>query len=285
MQLATEYEVEAAVPVAAGAVEVRRYRWARPLDDVYCDPDHIIGLSLSPVPPGSKARFGSSPGPGPLQPIGRLLFRPAGLPLHCVNSGGVQRLVMCNFPPVEAGDVTEDVFGKLVDARPTVNLRSETISGALQRVAAEALTPGFATAPLVEAMLTIAVVDLLRTGGGLQCERVTGGLAPWQLRRIDEALRDIDGAPPTVAALAKLTGLSPRHLLRAFRATTGSTVVHRIAQARFVRACELLTETGLPLKQVAYRSGFATPSGFAAAFKREAGVSPAEYRRRRACYL
>ena len=60
----------------------------------------------------------------------------------------------------------------------------------------------------------------------------------------------------------------------------GSTVVQYIANARYARACELLRSTELPLKQVAYKAGFAAASSFATAFRAETGLSPSEYRAR-----
>ena len=44
-----------------------------------------------------------------------------------------------------------------------------------------------------------------------------GGLAPWQLRRIPSHVEGKIGAPPAIADLAALCGISPRHLSRLFR--------------------------------------------------------------------
>ena len=281
MQRAGEYEVESILSVAAGTIEIRRYHWPDPLDEVYCDPKPILGLSLSQVPDNSRASLGSRT-TAEFSPIGKLVFRPPNLPLRCVNSGGVQRLLMCSFQPTGSVEVDDDLHETLACAPPQLNLRSEPIAAGLRRVAAEARAPGFGSLAVVEAMLTCVLVDLVRACGGLESRpaRLKGGLAPWQIRRITEALREIDGAVPTVRSLAQLVGLTPRHLLRSFRSSTGSTVVRHIARAQFARACELLTTTDLSLKQVAQKCGFETASGFAAAFRREAAESPREYRTR-----
>jgi len=199
-----------------------------------------------------------------------------------MNSGGIQRLVMCDFHQAAATGDSDQIFCKLAVAQPGLNLRSESIAQALRRIAAEAAAPGFASVALIEAMVTSATIDLLRLCGhrDRRGDVARGGLAPWQIRRIEEALREMDGAAPTVAALAELVGITPRHMLRSFRLATGSTVVRYIAKARFSRACGLLTGSDLSLKQVAYKSGFATASAFAAAFKREARETPGEFRMR-----
>lgn len=276
-----EHESESILSVGLGTVEVRRYHWPDPLDEVYCDPEPILGLSLSPVPDNSCARLGSR-GKAEFSPIGKLVFRPPNLPLHCVNSGGVQRLLMCSLQPRGSVAVDDDLHQALARARPQWNMRSDPIAASLRRVAAEVMAPGFGSLAVVEAMLTCVLVDLARACGGPDSRpaRVKGGLAPWQIRRIREALQEIDGCAPTVACLAQLIGVTPRHLLRSFRNSTGSTVVRYIAGAQFARACELLTTTDLSLKQVARKCGFATASGFAAAFRREAAESPSEFRTR-----
>lgn len=281
MQRAGECEIESTLSVAPGTIEIRRYHWPDPLDDVYCDPEPILGLSLSRVPDDSRASLGSR-ATAEFSPIGKLVFRPPNLPLRCLNSGGVQRLLMCIFQPTGSLEADDDLCEVLAYAQPQPNLRSEPIAAGLRRVAAEAIAPGFASLAVVEAMLTCVLVDLVRTCGGLDVRpvRVKGGLAPWQIRRITEALREIDGSAPTVASLAHLIGVTPRHLLRSFRSSSGSTVVRHIAEAQFARACELLATTDLPLKQVAQKCGFATASGFAAAFRREAAESPSEFRAR-----
>lgn len=282
MHFAADYQVESIARVAVGSVEVRRYAWSRPLDGIICDPYPVLGLSLSAVPSNSQTKFQSASRLDKFLPTGKLVFRPAGVPLHCLNSGGTQRLILCNFDRIEAAHANKEIFDKLALVPPDQNLHSETVATALRCLAMEATSPGFASETLIDALITGALIDLLRRcGAAAPRQRPTrGGLARRHLRRIDETLRDIDGPAPTVAMLAKLVGVSQRHLVRAFRQSTGSTVIRYIARARHARACELLASTELPLKLVAYKSGFATPSSFAVAFKREACESPRDYRHR-----
>lgn len=282
MHFAADYQVESIAQVAVGSVEVRRYAWSLPLDGIVCDPYPVLGLSLSAVPSNSQTKFQSASRLDKFLPTGKLVFRPAGVPLHCLNAGGTQRLILCNFDRIEAAHANDEIFDKLALAPPDQNLHSETVAAALKCLAMEATSPNFASEALMDALITGAVIDLLRRCGAVAPAQkpVRGGLARWQLRRIDETLREIDGPAPTVSMLAKLVGVCPRHLVRAFRQSTGSTVIRYIARARHARACELLATTELPLKLIAYKSGFATPSSFAAAFKREACESPGEYRNR-----
>lgn len=275
------FSIEARIVHQSAVIEVRNYVWNDLLDDVVVDDQPVFGLSLSAVPPESRAFFGDE-GKCGFDAIGKMLFRPAALPMRCRNAGGRQRLVMCTVPAVGDGSTCGDLFGLLSDARPIADLRHDGLALTLRRLAQEACEPGFASSAMVEALVTGLVVDFIRMEKRVSAARkpYAGGLAPWQLRRIDEALHHIDGPAPGVSDLARIIGVSPRHLLRAFRASTGMTVVNHIARVRTNRACELLLSTNLPVKQIATSCGYASTTAFATAFRREIGLPPKEYRKR-----
>jgi AraC-like DNA-binding protein len=46
------------------------------------------------------------------------------------------------------------------------------------------------------------------------------------------------------------------------------------------QARALLEQADLPMKEISWRLGFAHPAAFTTAFRRAAGMSPAQYRRR-----
>lgn len=78
--------------------------------------------------------------------------------------------------------------------------------------------------------------------------------------------------------LAAALHLSKFHLVRAFRASTGTTPYRYLTAVRLTRAAELLRGTGLPVREVARRCGWTSPSRFSTAFLRHHGSSPSAYR-------
>jgi LacI family transcriptional regulator len=66
---------------------------------------------------------------------------------------------------------------------------------------------------------------------------------------------------------------------RRFRKETGRSIQEEIINARLKRARQLLTESDLPLIDVAERSGFKHQEYLGATFKAHFGNTPAEYRR------
>lgn len=82
----------------------------------------------------------------------------------------------------------------------------------------------------------------------------------------------------TLSELAAELKVSPYHLQRVFKRTTGHTPAKQLLQTRMSEAKRLLTATELPIAELAAQVGFRTASHFTAVFKKEAGCTPHEYR-------
>ena len=81
-------------------------------------------------------------------------------------------------------------------------------------------------------------------------------------------------APPTLAELARTAGFSETRLKGGFRALFGTSIFAYLRQARMEEAHRLFLEHHLNVTEVAQRVGYANPSKFAAAFRRQFGMSP-----------
>lgn len=158
----------------------------------------------------------------------------------------------------------------------TLDLRNSRIRTLLLRMADEAREPGIASETLVSTLAMQLAIELLRVGATLGAARRQGGLASWQLRRIDERLNQIDVAP-SLSELASLCHISVRHLTRAFKESRGYTIGSFVHQQHMGHAKRLLAE-GCSVTLIASRLGFAASSGLCAAFRRETGLTPGEFR-------
>lgn len=101
-------------------------------------------------------------------------------------------------------------------------------------------------------------------------------------RIVGEALRLIQNQPAepwTVQRLAAAVGCSRAAFARRFNDLVGVPPMHYLTDWRLSLAADALRERGVGLAEVAARVGYATPFALSAAFKRERGVSPAQYRR------
>ncbi|BEP91750.1 AlkA N-terminal domain-containing protein [Acidovorax sp. A79] len=83
----------------------------------------------------------------------------------------------------------------------------------------------------------------------------------------------------TVARLAERLGVSDRHLRRIFEAALGVSPLQYLQTRRLLTAKQLLTDTPMPVTQVALASGFASVRRFNAAFAGHYGLNPTQLRR------
>lgn len=99
-------------------------------------------------------------------------------------------------------------------------------------------------------------------------------------KRVQEALRyETDLAHVDFDRMAGRWGMTRRTLRRRLKAE-GKALADLLDEARFLQAQKDLHRRHESIKEIAERLGYAEPSSFHRAFKRWAGVGPAEYRKR-----
>lgn len=105
--------------------------------------------------------------------------------------------------------------------------------------------------------------------------------APHVRRAVAVIDRNLSNPALRLPAVARAVGLSPSHLSRLLRQTTGLGFTHYLQTHRVARAADLLLQSSLSVKEVAARVGYQTATTFGRDFKRHHGVTPVEYRRSR----
>jgi LacI family transcriptional regulator len=85
-----------------------------------------------------------------------------------------------------------------------------------------------------------------------------------------------------VAAVAREAALSRTVLERRMKALIGRSPGEEINRMRFAAVEKLLTQTELTLDAIAARCGFTHPQYMAGAFRKRNGITPGEFRKRRA---
>lgn len=90
------------------------------------------------------------------------------------------------------------------------------------------------------------------------------------------------GEPLSLRDVASELGMTPAHLTTVVRRRTGRAVGEWIIERRMAEARVLLTETDLPVAEVARRVGMHDPGYFSRLFGRAHGTSPRNWRNRTA---
>jgi AraC family transcriptional activator of pobA len=147
----------------------------------------------------------------------------------------------------------------------------------LAKLEAEYRRPGEWQHPLLSAYLTVLLTHLSR----LYTEQYPGGepsadqrlLRTYQAR-LDEHFRDLH----EVSAYAELLHISPGHLSEVVKAQSGKSAIKHLHERLVLEAKRLLCYTPQSLKELAFDLGFSDASYFNRFFKRETGLTPAEYR-------
>lgn len=158
------------------------------------------------------------------------------------------------------------------------------IDGTVQRLAAlcdqEIVRGGAGGRLYAEGLATSLLVHLFRLYGSHPHPRhLAGGLAPTQLRQVQNHIEDNLGEDLGLAELAALAGLSTHHFGQAFKASTGVTPHRYVIERRVHRARELLLGEDYSIEEIALSVGFSSQSHLTLNFRHQTGLTPGQYRR------
>lgn len=281
-----DFRVDARFSTPGIDLQLRTYNHAAPSHDIKARQDHVLSVSLSGRPRGAVGHFiRDRRQTGPFG-FGNVTFVPGGVPIVGRGPGGVQQTLSCRFdygafPELSLFEDGEP-GGSLSDERLLAcgDIRAPHMEDMMRRLAWELRSPGFGRDTMIDLLVRAAMVDVVRH---VQQDKGKeplgqGGLSPAQLRRVTACIAETLHRSPTISELGELCGVSPGHLMRAFRQSTGETIHAHVQRVRGERAKALLGARDHSIKAIAYMLGFATPGGFSVAFRRFSGQSPSEYR-------
>jgi transcriptional regulator GlxA family with amidase domain len=109
--------------------------------------------------------------------------------------------------------------------------------------------------------------------------RRKGGLAAWQIQRLQTFMQTRLDRAISVADLASLAGSSRSHFTRGFRVSFGESPHSYLLRLRIERSLVLLKDTDLSLCRVATECGFSDQAHFNRVFKQKLAGSPGAWRR------
>lgn len=275
-------EVEAKITRPHFQIEVRHYRWDKPLEPTLFHADVCyLELALHPRPAGSEVGYLGGKNPNSYVATGNCSFIPAGHDAMMRVPQGEQQVVGCLFEM--------DVLNPLVDWEWTpleiaacFNINNINIRATLARLAQEAISPDYGSERLVDALFESLLVELSRhiRSTRIVAKEPYGKLSPQQLRLIENRISETSGEFPQTSWLAKECGVSNRHLARMFKRTTGKTITEYITEVRINKARMKLANSEQLIKEIAYECGFQSQSSFAQAFRKATGFTPRQYRNR-----
>lgn len=275
-------EVDAELAGSALNARIVRLSLSEPTASVLKNEDaYIIDMCLTPRPLEAKGNYREHWGPHRFEKLGDICIVPPGEALYVLGGKVRQAALMCEL---SARAVSEQIGAPLSwspqKLASTLDIGSARIRALLLRLTDEVRHPGVASAKMIELLTGELAIEIGRFCLDQSEKPLTGGLAGWRLRLIDERLTD-SSRSPTLNELADLCGLSVRQLTRGFRVSRGCSIGDYVEQRRMEHAKRLLMKDEA-VKSVAFSLGFTSPSSFTFAFRRAVGMSPTQFRQRQA---
>jgi AraC family transcriptional regulator len=129
-----------------------------------------------------------------------------------------------------------------------------------------------------ETLGTALAAHVGRRYADLRRESRCGGLPDPVLRRVLEYIGDHLATNLSLQELASLAQMDAFLFVRRFKQSTGLPPHQYILRERIERAKSLLANVEMSIAEIALRSGFASQSHFATAFRRISKLSPRAYR-------
>jgi AraC family transcriptional regulator len=136
---------------------------------------------------------------------------------------------------------------------------------------------GYPSGRLYLDSLAVAMAARLVTchsSGSVEPNKQNGSLAGRRLKQVLSFIEDNLSRNISLGEIAAVAGLSVSHFKTLFRAAVGLPVHQYVIRRRIERAKILLSESNLPISQIALETGFAHQSHLAHHMRRVLGISP-----------
>jgi len=208
---------------------------------------------------------GAGNAPQPCGP-GALIYNPPGT----THRDRFQRVESGKFLHIS---IPDEITQSLDLPKAPTRLESHETLGFARAIARECLTWDERSPELAEGLCLELLADT-----GQPDEPPRFGSVPAWLTQAQELLTESCAESVSITKVARTVGVHPAHLARNFSRFFKRSPGEHLRRSRVAKAAELLLETNLPLAEIALASGFTDQSHFTHLFKRQTGLSPAQYR-------
>lgn len=263
----------------SASVEIRTFSFRDRVDVVnHFDNRCFLAFSLWSRPGTAWGRYANLWEPSHTESIGDIMFVPKGMTVIGTAEPGPRRYLSCELD----ADLFTLPWEQLSERAyiESLAMRSHEVKRSVRRVLHEATHPNLASPIALEAAATLLAIDIERHLASFQkpTRHKKGGLSPVRMRKLEERLA-AEGPLASLRDLADHCGLSVRHLARAYREETGTTIGDRVSCIAREKACLLLKTTDLPISTIAREVGYTSSASFSHAFRKSMGFRPSDLRK------
>lgn len=242
--------------------------------------NHFAVVVLAPAPK-NRAALGSGAMPDHDAPAGALVIHPANG--RTVWPSARESVIIAIRPESMAELAAGELDGGRITLQPpafgTVDPQALYLAQLLKAELTQRETPNEL---YVDSLVTMFGVHILRNYTGAQQlpPAPKGGLSNRSAQRVREFLEVKFSSRISVADLAAVSGLSPRHFIQAFTKSFGEPPHRHILRLRLGFAERLLVSGELPIAEVAHLSGFSSQSHLTTAMMKYRRMTPMQMRQK-----
>lgn len=215
---------------------------------------------------------------------GEVIIVPAGVASHwrlndATSNESLHLYLTPNF--VRATATSFDLDQGQISIEPQFGVNDEHIQHIGMSLLSELKQPNILGRYSADALANVLAMQLVRRYSYLRDVQTSrGGMAPRKLRRTIEFINENLEKEQTVAvaAVAEEVCMSYFHFSRAFKQSMGVSPNVYMIEQRIERAKKLLSETDLPIVEIALRVGFASQGHFSTTFRKLAWTTPKAFR-------
>ena len=202
-----------------------------------------------------------------------------------------------NYADVKVAHFTESLFGEYFLNLPENRLLKQVLQQAARGIRLRGNTSGQIATMLNEMLDTegtdriiLLMQALLETARSGQMELLSSESYLHQHELREERLRDVYAYTYSnfkkkiqLEEIASVARISPTSFCRYFKSLTQKTYSQFLSEVRVGKACQLLINHSMDIKQVCYESGFNNFASFHKSFKQITGKSPLTYQKQFNC--
>jgi AraC family transcriptional regulator len=211
---------------------------------------------------------------------GDAIINPAGLFVAPHWSAEVEILLLA-INPARLNQLAEEMESRgRVELMPRFQFRDELLRQLACSLIAEFEQESSPDRIYVESLAHTLVAHLVRkySVAGIKPTSARFGLPPQKLALVTDYINAHLDEALSLETIAKVADISPSYFLTLFRQSTGLAPHQYVIKQRIAKAKALLTQTKMPIAQIAYQTGFADQSHLTRLMRRHTGLTPKIFR-------
>lgn len=211
---------------------------------------------------------------------GMIGIGPAGVDCKASWSAATESVIVRIWPESMGNLAGHEFDCPEVELRPVHHTIDRSALQFARMIRAELNRPDRSNEIYLDALVTLLGIHVLRkySSAAEVIEEVKGGLSNSVAKRVREYVHEHFRRKLTISELAATCGLSRGYFMQAFGKTFGMPPHRYVLESRLDFAEMLLCETELPVAEIAFLSGFSSPSHLTSMMGTHRHKTPRQFR-------